>query len=189
MATETLSGGNLSTVAPEQGTLRQGIIDQADRIREDCDFSSQRHFNTGAFFKVLYYAFGVVVAILGSLGGAALLAPSAISAPIGAVASLSAAGVVGVSTALSPGQASADHYRAGNDYLALRKEAIAFLDLDVRKPSESDDLLEGRVRQLRERAVSLDKTYSDLYTPKWAYRAAKENIRRGQTTHMVDSGK
>ncbi len=176
-------------MALEPGTVRQGVVNQAQRIREDCDYSSQRHFNTGAFFKVLYYVLGVVVAVLGSLGGATLLAPRAISVPLGAIASLGAAAVVGVSTALSPGQTASSHFRAGNDYLALKKEAIAFLDLDVRKPGAVDDSLEAQVRRLRERAVSLDETYSDLYTPEWAYRAARENIRRGQTTHLVDRGK
>jgi hypothetical protein len=173
-------------LTPSIGSLRDGIVDQAKRVREDCDYSSQRHFNTGAFFKLLHYAFGVGVAVLGSLGGAALLAPQSVSLFVGGVSSIGAAALVGVSTALSPGESASSHYRAGNEYLGVRKDATAFLELDVRKAGTSDDALEGCVRVLKDRAISLDRAYSDLYTPQWAYRKAKDDIRRGQTRHLVD---
>ena len=124
--------------------------------------------------------------MLGALGGGALLFPHTISVLVGGVSSIGAAALVGVSTALNPSETSSSHYRAGNEYLALRKEVRSFLDLDVRKSGASDEVLEGRVRALKDRAISLDRTYGVLYTPRFAYRQAQADIRRGQTRHEVD---
>jgi hypothetical protein len=178
--------GETPSLSATGGSLKEGIIHQAQRVREDSDYSSQRHFNTGAFFKLLHYGFGVGIAILGAVGGSALLFPQSVSLLVGGVSSIGAAALVGVSTALSPGESASCHYRAGSEYLGVRKDATAFLDLDVRKPDTAEGDLERRVRDLKDRAIVLDRAYSDLYTPQWAYRKAREDIRRGQTRHAVD---
>lgn len=155
-------------------------------MAEDCDYSSQRHFNTAAFFRVLHYSLGCAVAILGSIGGAALVLPASVSVLTGGVASIGAAALAGVTTTLSPSETATRHYRAGNEYLGLRKETKAFMELDMRQPDAANPTLEPRVRKLVERGILLDKTYGDLYTPEWAYTKAREDIRRGHTRHHVD---
>jgi len=166
-----------------------GILAQAERVRENCDYSSQRHFNTGSLFRRVYYLMGGGVAALAAFGSATFITSDAVPSALSSITALAAALLASVTTFLKPGETANDHYRAGNAYLRLRDDAQAFLDVDIRKPESTIDTLERSVSQLAERRAGLNDSYGMLFTPDWAYRKARRDIRRGQTRYEVDRRK
>jgi hypothetical protein len=175
-------GSGTRTLGPSD-TLRDGITVQARGVEQATDYSSQRHFTTGAFFRTVYYILGVGATVLGSVAAGALLVPSVVPLLVGAISSIGAATFAGIMTAVNPGETAASHYLAGNEYLAIRDQARSFLNLDVRNVAVSDVTLEDRVRSLNTQRIEANRRFGGLYTPQWAYKQAKENIHRGQTGH------
>jgi hypothetical protein len=179
--------GSRMDPTPKVLSIREGLVAQCSRVVEDSDYSSQCHFNTGATFKLLHYVFGSGSAVLGGVAAGALIVPSFVPRELGAVAAVAAAVLAGLVTTLSPSEASANHFKAGNEYLRLRKECQAFLDLDLSNTGLSEDELGAEVRELIRRGTDLDRAYGDLYTPRWAYSRAREDIRLGRTRHRIDA--
>jgi hypothetical protein len=178
---DSAQGGSLS-----EEELRRGIWEEADAVDENCDFSSQRHFNTAASCERRHYGLGGGAIVLAAMAAGTLLYPPWFSAWLGGISAIGSAALTGAATLLKPKETSAAHFRAGNAYLALRNEARSFKRLDCRDPRSDSLTLLTRVRELTSGLDRLNDAHGGLFTPGWAYFKARRDIRRGQTRTRAD---
>ena len=166
--------------------LRRGIENQARRVLEDCDYSSRRHFEDADSHERLHYQLGGLASILSAIAIAALLADVGPSRVIGLVAAGAALVVIAVLTANNPGRLAVQHQTAGNEFLALRKEAQLFCDADLNRTDLTDAQLEETVRRMADRMRTLNRTAGLLITSGAAWKRAKRNVQAGESTYQVD---
>lgn len=172
---------------PNDAALRDGIWKEADAVDENCDYSSQRHFNTATSCERRHYGLGGGAVLLAVMAAGALLYPPWFSVWLSAISGMGSAALTGAATLLKPKESSAGHVRAGSAYLALRNEARSFKRLDLCDPRSETASLLTRVRELTSKMNRLNETFSALFTPGWAYLKAKRDIRRGQTRNRGDT--
>jgi hypothetical protein len=176
----------LVDIASEEA-LRRGIWSEADAVDENCDFSSQRHFNARTLCEAEHYGLGMgAVALAAVAAGASLLAPNFNHWLVGGLAAASAA-LTGISTLLKPKERFAEHARAGDEYLSLRNAARTFKRLDFVNPESGIFELVAHARELTDRMDRLNKSHSMLTTPWRAYLRAKQDIARGRTRNRGDA--
>ena len=161
--------------------LRDGIHRQAQRIESAADYSSQAHFNTGAFYRVVHYVFGAAAAGLGALTTVPLVFIPSLGVWIAEVSGLGAVVLMSVVVAVNPGETAFQQYQAGNQYLTLRYAALEFLDLDVNRSGSSLEVLDAKAQDLQKRLDQLNETNGNLWKPRWAFHKADRDIRAGRT--------
>lgn len=172
-------------VAPV-GTTRESVRKHSDRIRENCDYSSQGHFEAANLYRCLHYTLGFGSVGLAALASGVLLYPTGSVTLVGGLMAILSAVIAGTTTLLRPSETSVRHQVVGNEYLEFRNQAIATSCLDLSDPTMTDQDLLQKVRDLDAKVTRLNGSPGTLPTPRWAYRRAKDNIRRGQTRNRVD---
>jgi hypothetical protein len=76
------------------------------------------------------------------------------------------------------------HLNAGNSYDALMNRVRIFWAIDCWR-DESEQVLTERLKHFSEQKDELNRKCPQI--PKWAYKAGKKGIERGEATHRVDA--
>jgi len=159
-------------------------MDEADRIVENADFSSQRHFETVQHWERWRDWLGLPSTALAALTSAAAFTQFFGSGVAAGIAALFVTVLTAVNTYLNPSQRAEQHRVAGNAYLALRNEASRLKNIHAKREGMSDSDLLERIEALGKQVDQLNG--ESPQTPGWAYEKAKKNIERGQTRNRVD---
>jgi hypothetical protein len=159
--------------------LKSGLINAARRIEIDSNYSARRHFNTGAFFRILHYVTGIVATLLGAIAAYSIYFGEYVALNVGGITALASTFLIAVFTVVSPGELASQHYEAGRDYLSLHNEALYLLDVDPKVSTYKE--IEEKVRKLKDTLNKLNSCNGTLWTPSRAYKKAREDIRKGYT--------
>lgn len=159
--------------------LEDEISMEAERIEEDCIFSSKGHFETAACWQKIHLWIGVPSAILAGIAGVSAFDEQTLLAGMLAIL---VAGLGAVSTFLNPSGKAAEHHGAGNSYLALRNRARRFRRIE---------LLGDESVGVKDKILALGQQKDDLSAsspqiPEWAFRKARKNIEDGQSDYVAD---
>lgn len=161
--------------------LKSGLINAAKRIEIDSNYSARRHFNAGAFFRVLHYVTGIGAAFLSSIAAYSIYFGEYIALNIGGITAFFSAIIIAIFTVVGPDELSFNHYIAGGDYLSLHNETLFLLDVDVNNSPIQE--IERKVKKLNETLGRLNSHYGILWTPRHAFKKAREDIRKGYTSY------
>lgn len=161
---------------------RNGLVHELQNIEIDCNYSSQRHFNTGAFFRGVHYSLGITAAVFSSLAAIAAFVGGSLIIIVSSL-TIAATALVSILTFLSPGELSSQHYRAGNDYLSLRKDALYLLTKWDSVEHVDETKLESDANLIKEKLKCFVSTNGLLWTPRWAFNKARKDIQAGNTDY------
>ncbi len=165
----------------DEEVLKCGLINVARRIEIDSNYSARRHFNAGAFFRILHYLTGVGAAILGAIAAYSIYFGEYVALSAGGLTALASTVLIAVFTVVSPGELAAQHYSAGRDYLALHNDTLYVLDVDVKISTNKE--MEGKIGKLKDTLDKLNSCNGTLWTPSRAFKKAREDIRKGHTDY------
>ena len=164
--------------------VRAALRDEAKRIEEDCQYSSQRHYETASYWGHWSDRLGVGATVLAAAAATTAFTQLMGGTPVAAAASLLAATLSAIQQFFKPDRRMQLHRAAGDAYLALEGRARRFRTIGL----VDDTLLDNRARaELEAIASDRDKANaSSPLTPHWAFEKARKNIEAGQTRHVVD---
>lgn len=168
--------------------LKIGLMKVVKRIEIDSNYSARRHFNTGAFFRILHYVAGIGAAFLSAVAAYSIYFGHFVALDVGGATAFISAILIALFTVVNPGEQSFQHYVAGRDYLALHNDTLFHSDVSFKKLSDKE--LEDIVNALGQRLSNFNSTYGVLWTPKRAFLKARKDIRTGYTDYdSTDEGK
>ena len=165
----------------DEDNLKGGLINATRRIEIDSNYSARRHFNAGAFFRILHYVTGIVAASLGAIAAYSIYFGQYVALNVGGLTALASTFLIAVFTVVGPGELASQHYEAGRDYLSLHNEALYLLDVDLKVSTYKE--IEEKVRKLKDTLNKLNSCNGTLWTPSRAYNKAREDIRNGYTSY------
>ena len=161
--------------------LKGGLINAARRIEIDSNYSARRHFNAGAFFRILHYVTGIGAAFLGAIAAYSIYFGEYVALNVGGLTALASSILIAVFTVVGPGELASQHYAAGRDYLSLHNDALYLLDVDVKVSTNKE--IEEKVRKLKDILDKLNSCNGTLWTPSRAFKKARKDIRKGYTNY------
>lgn len=160
-----------------------GIKQSASRIVTDSTYSAKRHFNAGSSLDRLRYTLGGVVVVVSVIATGRAVAPDVVTSWLAGVCSLGAACIAGLITVYNPGGRAVYHHKIGAEYLALKKDTMQFLDVDLSAPGATASQSKKKLDQFLERLKSIDKESAMHPTPSRAYEEARKGVERGEARY------
>lgn len=161
----------------DESILKQ-ISDEAERIEEDCTYSSKAHLNSSDTWNRIHYGLGVPAMGLAAFAAADVLSSFEISGWLAAFVAV----LVSISTFANPSKKASEHEVVGNQYLSLSKAARRFRTIDLLR--DNVDVAHEKIEDLSKRRDELNETSPNPLTP--GYKKAQLGISEGQTKYMVD---
>jgi hypothetical protein len=163
-------------------SLKDNILKEAKRVKEDCDYSSEEHFIAACRWSKYHWILGLPTAALAVLSGSSALSQFDNHNILAGIFAMAAALLAAVSTFLNPNQRASCHLNAGNNYRKLRNDTQRFCEIDFLK--DADVVLEKKVKLLAKRRDALNMISPQ--PPEWAYKKAEKRIIEGKTKYEVD---
>ena len=163
--------------------LKNKIIDELERIEEDCLYSSKGHYMAGQLWVNVNLWIGGIAALLAALAGASALSELSNSNALAAGLSIVAAALTAIMTFLEPSDKAAVHQKAGNQYNALRNESRIFREIEI-------EVIENEIMTAELKRISSNKNTLNLESPqipKWAFNKARKGIEEGEADYKVDN--
>lgn len=161
---------------------RRQLADELARIEESADYSAQGQFEQSKIWRRCFHWLGGTAAILAGAAGATGVA-RVTNGLVPGVLALVSAGMGALVTTIDPAGHAARASESGNAYLALRNEARRVLRLDL--PGAVLDEAREQIEKIARRNDDLNTAIEPPSVR--AYRRARKNIERGQTTAAVDA--
>lgn len=154
------------------------IRKEAQRVEEDCTYSSKAHLNSADTWNRVHYWFGIPAMGFAALAAADVLAISELSGWLAALAAV----LVAISTFANPSKKASDHEVAGNQYLALGKAARRFRNIDLLR--DDINLARDKIQDMSLRRDELNETSPNPLSR--SYRKAQKGVEDGQTIYVTD---
>jgi len=155
----------------------EAILQEADRIEEDCLYSGKSLLNSADVWNWVHYGLGIPAVILGALAAADITNISELCA---AAATL----LVAISTFSNPSQKSSERSVAGNGYLALCKRVRRFREIDML--IEDQGIAREQLEALAEERDALNEGTPNPLS--WGFNKARTGIEEGEAEYRVDKG-
>ena len=168
----------------DEDKLMDGLINALRRIEIDSNYSARRHFNAGAFFRILHYVTGIGAAFLGAIAAYSIYFGEYVALNVGGLTAFASSILIAVFTVVNPGELASKHYAAGQDYLSLHNATLFLLDVDVKVSTSKE--IDEKVRSLKNTLDKLNSCNGILWTPSRAFKKAREDIRKGYTSYDLD---
>lgn len=153
---------------------------EAQRVEEDCLYSSRGHFGAAKRWAQAHFWLGLPASVIAALAGATAVS----SHPYAAV---SLAAVVTALTAtltfLNPSDKASVHHAAGTRFNTVRNEARRFREVTLRMQGETAGLAAQLADLAKQRDV-LNENSPQI--PRWAFLDARRSISEGEAAHRVD---
>lgn len=161
----------------------KAISDEASRIAEDSEHSSKGHFEAARLWENVHLWIGIPTTILAAAAGAsALTSYKFLAAGLSLLVAISA----GVTTFLKPDGRASRHLQAGNSYKSLQNNARIFKEIECASGAAPKQLT-ANLMQLSARRNKLNEESPQI--PRYAFRAAKAGIDRGEAKYRIDAQK
>ena len=162
-----------------QNDTTDAIEREAQRIEEDCTYSSKGYYNAAEGWSKVHLYIGIPTAILAAIGSGTAFSEWGIVA--GAIGILTTA-LVAVATFLDPSQKNSSHRVAGDQYLALRNATRRFREIEL--PNLLLDDAQTWIYDLAKRRDDLNAGSPQI--PRRAFERARKGIEEGESRHAVD---
>lgn len=163
----------------DEEKLIQNIIDEAQRIEEDTEYSSKAHFNAGSRWKKVHYGLGFTIIICAALSTAALFEdyPSWIG-----FLALLASVLAGIQTFVNPEKSATIHKSAGDRILSLKRTVRIFRQVELDQLSIKEAT--KKINDFSSKYAHYTEINPDI--PEWAFQKARKGIEDGQAQYQVD---
>ncbi len=168
---------------------RDGLSHSANRLLEDCQYSSTQNFILANYLGKLYYILGFITAFSAFLvifTNETYLSSYDSIIPSASVSALVSSTIV---TIWNPSNKSELYQRLGNQYLSIQKRIQKVLDLDVSNENIPGEEVRIEIDKLYEERESLYDKHSELTIPNWVHRKAKKIIKRGDKMYEFEKAK
>ena len=177
---------DLETVGVEDATptnpaALDAMAKEAQRIEEDCRYSSKSHFETSARWSSMHLAVGLPATIIAACGGVTSLAEYV---RVGGSLAVLAAALMATLTFVKPNARAQEHQGAGSLYLALKNKARSFRQIDLLGPATSFSHLRRELKTLENERDHLSRSGPQI--PRWAFARARAGIEAGEASYEVD---
>ena len=170
----------------EQNTeLKSLIIQEADKIEEDCTFSAKGHMNAAAIWRKVNYSLGISATILMASAGSAA-SNFVISPEYAPMLAFLAAIITAVLTFIKPEEKADLHSKSGSNFNALKNDIRIFKDIDTAQ-TEVADVLAERLKGFSNKRNKLNN--ESLSISYLAYRLAKRGVEKGEADYRADGRK
>jgi len=161
--------------------VRNEIVKEADRIREDSEYSSINHFEAGRIWMLFHYLIGIPSTFF-ALGVVKSLYSKEYTWAIGL--SVFVAFLSFLITVLNPKEKAMLHKNAGNEYRALRNEARIFQNIESQTGNE-DDLVK-ELKRLSSRRHDINR-HSPPIPARWIFTClTKRRLKNKETEYRID---
>jgi len=163
-------------------TVKEKIINEANRIEEDSLYSAKGHFYAGQCWVNTSLWLGGVSAIFSAIAGASALSQFDYHNIVAGSLAIIVAALAAVSTFINPSERASVHQEAGNKYNALQNDSRIFYDIEVNNMSEQE--ASESLKKLNDRRNKLNLESPQI--PKWAFRKARKGIEEGEASYKID---
>lgn len=166
----------------ETTELLQKMVQEIQRIEEDCTYSCKGHFNAAEDWKRWNLILGLPAAVVTAIAGATAFSDQAFWA--GILASIGTA-LTATLTFLKPSDHASTHKSYGDQFLSLRNAARIFREIELVSTTEQDiQALKKRLLELSVKKDELNQTAPVI--PRKAYELARKDIEEQRHQHAVD---
>jgi len=159
---------------------KKEIIKEAQRLYENCLYTSKSHYIEARFWQNLHLWIGVPTLLMAGIAGTLAFADVRVLAGI---LSMVIVALTSLTTFLNPKDQANSHRNAGSNYDALMTKARMFWLIDCWR-EESDDVLTERLKGYSEERDRMNRECPQPF--KWAYKMAKRGIKEGEAEFFVD---
>lgn len=160
--------------------LRDAVVREAQRVEEDCTYSSKAHYNLADAWGWAHLCTGLPVAIASAVAGVSALKSQE---ELAAYLAICVAAVAAVGTFLNPEKRANSHRVAAAALHELRHKARIFREIDAAIVPD-DSRLAKLLKELTSRRDELNRLSPGI--PTWAFRRAQKGIEAGEATYSVD---
>lgn len=147
------------------------IIEQANKISDDCEYSSASNFELGRVWDIWNNTLGISSTILSSV--AAYFAVTEEQSSITIFASMAATVFAAVLTFLKPSEKASAYREFGNRYRSLRNKARVFSSIDCLQDNEYESLRKKLDKIMIEKE---ELNLGNPVIPRWAFRSAQKSL-------------
>lgn len=166
-----------------QMSIIDEVLKEANRIKEDSNYSSKRHFNTSQFWERVHYWIGIPSVALAAIASASALSEWQYGAVVAGVISIIVAVLTAINTFINPSQKSEIHHKMGNSYLSLKNKARIFHNIESSE-FQNDEDLRIALKELTDKRDELN--YNAPQTPYRYFQSARKGIEEGESTYEID---
>lgn len=163
--------------------IKRKILDEAERIEEDCLYSAKGHFQAGRFWGNFNLWIGIPTTILAAVGSATALSSFDSHGLVAGILAIIVAALSAVATFVNPVERADTHLSAGNKYNSLRNRARTFGEIDI--DIERNDKLLLTLKDLSKERDGLNQELPQI--PQWAFRKARKGIEEGEAQYVIDT--
>ncbi|UZJ41669.1 SLATT domain-containing protein [Prosthecochloris sp. SCSIO W1101] len=163
--------------------LKSLIIQEADKIEEDCTFSAKGHMNAAAIWRKVNYILGISATILAASAGSSA-SNFVISPEYAPMLAFLATIITAILTFIKPEEKADLHSKSGSNFNALKNDVRIFKDIDTAQ-TEDTDILAGRLKDFSNKRNKFNN--ESLSISYLAYRLAKRGIEKGEANYRVNS--
>lgn len=163
--------------------LKSLIIQEADKIEEDCTFSAKGHMNAAAIWRKVNYILGISATMLAASAGSSA-SNFVISPEYAPMLAFLATIITAILTFIKPEEKADLHSKSGSNFNALKNDVRIFKDIDTAQ-TEDTDILAGRLKDFSNKRNKFNN--ESLSISYLAYRLAKRGIEKGEANYRVNS--
>lgn len=166
------------------GDFRIKLAEEAERIEEDTEIFFKSQYNAAERYGRFHGWISGTAALLAAVAGTSHLSAVPYANRFGPILSLFAAALMALISFVKPSERAEAYKNAAADLQALHDDARIFRQIVLNAPNRNDEQLLDELRSLNDRRAKL-RRQSPL-APRWAYRAAKAGLERGEHEFRVD---
>lgn len=164
------------------GDAVKKIVEEADRIEENCNYSAVQHFIAATYWRHTHLIMGGTATILAAISSIRAFndLPTGITGTLAAIAAIFA----GLMTFLDPKRKADAHHAKGVAQDKIRADARILKNVEaLATPSESE--LTAKLKAISDRKFDADAELPPV-PGGWIYKRAKKEIEEGRRTHRIE---
>lgn len=168
------------TATLTEDKLLQEIINEAERIIEDTEYSEKGHYNTAAqHWQDIHFWIGGSMTVSATIASAGLLQDSCL---LGGIFAVIATILGAIQTFINPQEKSSLHKTYAGSYLTLRNNTRIFKKIEMLTISDIE--AREKIKFFSNERCRLNELSPAI--PRWAYEQAKKDIEAGLAKYRVD---
>ena len=157
----------------------ENIKQEAERLKEDCIYSANGHFESAKFWRRLYYWLMIFSILSFCLSFTLTLLDSQLCTVISSFITV-------ILIFLNPQEKYLSHQNSGNKFLSLRNQIRIFNDIEIKNSNYMDEYTKRLIEFSKERN-SLNE--NSLPIAETGYKNAKKQIEEETHIYEVDKNK
>lgn len=153
--------------------LKKNIIEELQRLEEDCLYTSKNHFNNAMFDSSLHYMFGILLIVCAAISTQYSIIYIAIFSTI----------IASLQTFISPDKKAEKHQLHGNRFLSLKKLIRQYRTININYEKEENIL--QQINTFTDKIAEYNNSAPEINPI--AYIMTKAGIKSGEHIYDVDN--